>query len=114
MKVCPALIALLLLGLTSSVESRQPLVGLIKGFVKNELGASIPYAGLTATNLDSIERVNQTTGTDRQGFYQFVNVPPGRYSIIARMKGYCDYKISWVTLYPGEVLTLPEISMSFV
>jgi hypothetical protein len=76
--------------------------------------APIPYAGLTATNIDSVEPEShrRTTGADEEGFYQFVDVPEGRYSIVVKKTGYLDYKISVVTVRGSETVNMPDIKMS--
>jgi len=114
MRTYAGLIAFLLLGCAFPGKSQQPLVGLIQGTVKDPHDAPIPYAGLTATNIDSVEPEShlRTTGADRQGFYQFVDVPPGRYSIVIRKSGYRDYTVPVVTVRDGETVNMPEIKMS--
>jgi hypothetical protein len=114
MKLCFSIATFLLLFIASPVESQQPLVGIIQGTVKNPEKTPIPYASLTATNIDSDdpEDGRRTTETDRRGLYQFVDVPAGRYSIVVKMKGYIDYTIDLVTVYPGGTVNIPEIKMS--
>src|SRR5215469_13356003 len=77
--------------LVSSIPvcSQQPLVGLIQGKIVDQNQAPIPYALLTATDIDHIgsESPRRTTGADAHGFYQFVNVPKGRYSILVKKGG---------------------------
>ena len=72
---------------------------------------AVPHASLTATSIDCVdpEDCQRTTETDRRGLYQFVAVPPGRYSIVVKMKGYMDYTIPLATVYPGETINMPEI-----
>ena len=96
------------------LRSQQPLVASIQGTVKDQRGAPIPYANLTATNLGSVEPETgrQTTGTDKQGYYQFVDVPPGSYSLLVQQTGYQDYKVALVTVHSGETVKMPEIKMS--
>jgi Carboxypeptidase regulatory-like domain len=103
-----------LLVFSISVESQQPLVGSIQGTIIDQKQAPIPYAALTATNIDSVEPEShrRTTGADEKGFYQFVDVPEGRYSIVVTKKGYRNYKIPLVTVRPGEAVKMPEIKMS--
>ncbi len=110
------LIAFSLLGGAFAVQSQQPLVGSIQGTIKDQHDGPIPYAGLTATNIDSVEPEahRRTTGADKQGFYQFVEVPPGHYSIVVKKSGYRDYTVPLVTVYPGETVKMPDIKMSTV
>jgi hypothetical protein len=96
------------------IKSQQPLVGLIQGPITDQKRAPIPFANLTATNIDAVEPEShrRATGTDEQGFYQFADVPTGRYSVVVKKKGYRDYKIPLVTVRPGETVNVPEIKMS--
>jgi hypothetical protein len=114
MKSALLLLSLLLVGLPFAAESQQPLVGLIEGKIKNERKAPIAFASLTATNIDSVERNSdrRTTGADKQGFYQFVNVPAGRYSIVVSMRGYRAYTVPLVTVRGSQRVRMPEIKMS--
>jgi hypothetical protein len=114
MRTNALLIAFSLLGCPFAVDSQQPLVGQIQGSVENQHEAPVAYAALTATNTDSVdpESHRRTTGADKQGFYEFVDVPPGRYSIVVKMKGYRDYTVPQVTVHPGETVRMPEIKMS--
>jgi hypothetical protein len=100
--------------LSIALKSQQPLVGLIEGVVVDQKRAPIPDAGLTATNIDSVEPEShrKTTGSDEKGFYQFVDVPPGRYAVVVKKGGYRDYKIPLVTVRPGETVKLPDVAMS--
>jgi hypothetical protein len=95
-------------------RSQQPLVGSIQGVIKDQHQAPIPYAALTATNVDSVEPASTrlATGADQKGIYQFVDVPPGRYSIVVKMSGYRDYTVRLVTVRPGETVKMPVIKMS--
>ncbi|MBV8903939.1 MAG: carboxypeptidase regulatory-like domain-containing protein [Acidobacteriia bacterium] len=94
--------------------SQQPLVGSIQGFVKNPQGAPIPYATLIATNLDSVERQSnvRNAGADKQGYFEFVAMPPGRFAIVVKANGYRDYTIPEITVHDGESVKIPEIKMT--
>jgi hypothetical protein len=51
------------------------------------------------------------TVSDTGGAYQFVDLPPGRYSLKAQKNGYRDYSVSLVTVAPGETVSMPDITM---
>jgi hypothetical protein len=108
------LITFSLLGGAFPAKSQQPLVGCIQGAITNRHGAPIPYADLTAANIDAVEPEShlRSASTDQQGIYQFVDVPEGRYSIVVKKSGYRDYTVPLVTVYPGEKVKMPEIKMS--
>lgn len=114
MRTYVLLTAFSLLAYALPIQSQQPLVGMIQGTIRDQHGAPIPFAALTSTNVDSVEPGShlQTTGADKQGIYQFVDVPPGRYSIVVKKNGYQDYKVSLVTVHPGETVRMPDIKMS--
>ncbi len=114
MKRCFLPLVLSLLISSDCVKSQQPLVGLIQGKIVDEKQVPIPYAALVATNIDSVEPEShrKTTGADEKGFYQFVDVPEGRYSIVVKKAGYRDHKISVVTVRGGETVNMPDIKMS--
>ncbi len=114
MKAYAVFIAFSVLGGTFPLQSQQPLVGLIEGTIRNQQGAPVPFAALTATNIDSVEPEShrRTTGADRQGVYQFVDVPEGHYSIVVKKRGYQDYTVPAVTVRGGETVKMPDIKMS--
>ena len=105
---------LFLLVLAMPAASQQPLVGIIQGTIIDQKNRPLPYAALRATNIDSVEPEShhRTTGAGAKGFYQFVDVPEGRYAITVKKKGYRDYKIPEVTVRAGETVKMPEIKMS--
>lgn len=94
-------------------RGQEPLTGLIQGTIVDRKGP-VAHAVLTATNIDSVEPGShrRTASADEKGFYQFVDVPEGRYSIVVRKKGYRDYRIPLVTVRGGETVDLPEIEMA--
>jgi hypothetical protein len=114
MRTSLLLIAFSLLVGSFPAGSQQPLVGSIQGTVKDQKASPLSYATLTATNLDSVEpdSTRQITGADKDGNYQFVDVPPGRYSILVQESGYRDYTVALVTVHPGETVKMAEIKMS--
>ena len=89
------------------IAGQQPLVGVIQGTVTDRHNAPVAYANLTAANIDTVEPQRMMTSADENGFYQFVEVPEGRYSIVVRKKGYRDYRVPVVTVRGGETLPVP-------
>lgn len=90
MDKCLLTVVFSLLVVSLPIHSQQPLVGLTQGIIIDQNLAPIPYAALTATNIDSVEPEShrRTTAADEKGFYQSVDVPEGRYSIVVEKKGY--------------------------
>ncbi len=60
--------------------------GEVTGVVKDPSGAPITAATLTLINADS--GVTRSTGTDNEGRYKFVAIPPGRYTLRTEASGF--------------------------
>lgn len=97
-----------------NADSQQPLVGSIQGIVRDQHGAPLAGAAVTATNIDAVEPENHRHNgvTDQHGIFQLVDLAPGRYSIVVQARGYRDYTISEVDVHDGEAVKLPDIRMS--
>jgi hypothetical protein len=93
-----------------SIRAQQPLVGTIKGIVRDQAKSPIAGAGLTATNLDSGS--TRTTASDAAGAYQFVNLPPGRFSIMAQRNGYVNFTVALVTVASGQTVVMAAITLA--
>lgn len=76
---------LLLAGISLSV-SGQTIVGRISGTVKDESGAVIPNASITATN--KATGLARTATTDGSGFYTITNLPVGTYGLAVEQTGF--------------------------
>jgi hypothetical protein len=81
----------------------------ISGTVKDETGALIPKA--------KVVLVNQSSGGKRsleanaEGFFYFAAVPPGTYRVEVSYKGFESWKVTDVTVHPGDNLTIPKINL---
>lgn len=102
--------AFVLLCCAFSIAAQQPLVGSIKGVVRDRVKHPVPEVALTAKNLDSGS--NRYSVSDTGGVYRFVDLPPGRYSITAQKKGYHNFKVALVRVSPGETVKMADIAMS--
>lgn len=89
--------------------AQEPLAGAIKGIVRDNRGAPIPRVALTATNLDSGSR--HYSASDENGFFDFVDLSPGRYSLRAHMAGYQDFAMPLIKVRDGEHADLGTIKM---
>jgi hypothetical protein len=58
----------------------------ISGTVKDQSGAAIAGATVTATNLDTA--IAQTQTTNNQGYYSFQSLPLGKYAVDFQQKGF--------------------------
>lgn len=110
----PYLLLAVLFLLAFPANPQQPLVGSIQGIIRDQRGAPLPDAILTATNIDAVEPESHrhTSGTDQYGIFEFVDLSPGRFSIAVHRKGYRDYMVPVVNVRPGEAVKLPDIRMS--
>lgn len=64
----------------------QETFGSIVGNVIDSTGAAITATPVTLTNLGTSEK--RTENTNGDGFYQFVNLPPGQYSVEVQKTGF--------------------------
>ncbi|MCL6518213.1 MAG: family 10 glycosylhydrolase [Armatimonadetes bacterium] len=77
----------------------SPTKGMLKGFVKNSSG--VPVYPATVTVLGA----NVSTKNSGAGFYGFVDLNPGTYTVVASSPGYTNGQ-GQVTITAGQVSTL--------
>jgi len=82
--------------------------GTIIGTVADETKAALPGANVTATEQATGRAV--TAVTDERGEYRLVNVPPGKYTILAELSGFTSVSLRDVELLVGQNARIP-ISM---
>src|SRR3984957_6666589 len=85
-------------------SARAQFSGSISGTVQDPAGASIPGATVVLTNSGTGE--SKSGATDGSGFYQFVSLAPGNYSVKTSAKGFADSQQSF-TLETNQALNLP-------
>jgi hypothetical protein len=78
--------------------------GTISGTIKDQQGAVIPGATVTATNTQTQQ--SSTTTTNGSGFYTFPNLLPGRYDIAAELQGFKKVSRQNVPLDAAGAITL--------
>ena len=83
--------------------------GQISGVIKDESGAIIPGATVTAIQVQT--KTPRVTVTDGSGFYTFANLPSGRYDITAELQGFKKAVREGVQLDASGALTL-DFSLS--
>ena len=76
----------------------------VTGLVKDQSGAVIPGAKLTATNLAT--RTSYSSVTNDQGIYRFPSLPPAEYQVTCLVKGFKRFEQGPVTLQVAQVLEL--------
>jgi outer membrane receptor protein involved in Fe transport len=90
----------LILVLLPSLTIAQEQTGNIQGVVKDRSGAVVPSAEITAA---SAQRTVSAV-SDEIGYYRFLNLPPGVYTITAKMTGFQPVIRENVTLALGRTL----------
>src|SRR5271157_6478950 len=89
-KCLPILAAITFVIGLSAQALGQSTYGVLLGTVTDNSGSVIPNAGVEARNQGT--DVAQTTRTDSQGDYQFVNMEPGNYTITVSAQSFATEK----------------------
>ena len=97
-----ALFLALVLGPLASALAAQEITGNISGEVKDQTGAVVPNAKVTATG----GQRTVTKTTDADGRYRFDNLQPGVYTITASGTGFGEAKVENVTVELGRTLNV--------
>src|SRR6266481_1816361 len=79
--------------------------GSIQGTVVDEKGGAVVDAVVEARNLDT--NLLKTVTTDSDGRFEFLSLPPGRYTITVSKTGFATIVQTGATLTVGQVLSLP-------
>jgi hypothetical protein len=72
------------------------IAGTISGFVKDQSGAAVPLAKVTATLVEQGRSVS--TQTNSEGFYNFTALEPGAYTLTVEKEGFERYGRAGLTL----------------
>ncbi len=76
--------------------SAQSTFGSLRGSTQDATGAAIPGAAITLTGLDDNSQHQTIAGED--GVFEFLNLKPGRYTVIGQKPGFADAKVPQVVL----------------
>ena len=79
--------------------------GSIQGTVVDEKGGAVPGAEVGVKNLDTDLSKSTTTGSEGQ--YQFLALPPGRYTLTIKKAGFATIVEENALLTVGQTMTLP-------
>jgi Carboxypeptidase regulatory-like domain/TonB dependent receptor len=96
------LILVLVQLMLSHATRAQSTFGDIVGMVQDQSLAAIPGSMITLQNVD--ENITQSTVSDASGAFQFLNLKPGRYTIVASLPGFADYTLKDISLEARQVL----------
>ncbi|HLJ47853.1 MAG TPA: carboxypeptidase regulatory-like domain-containing protein [Bryobacteraceae bacterium] len=102
------LVGVLLLGFLSTLSVFGSPVGSIAGTVKDSTGAIVPGVKLTLTSTATNAQVTATTNSE--GEFQFLQLPPATYSLVAEANGFKKVTASSV-LVQVEQITHLELTL---
>jgi len=94
-----AFLTLLLCFLCASFGSAQ-VSATLSGIVKDQSGASVTGADVTARNVDT--GLSRSTATDQTGRYQFTALPVGQYELRAKKIGFAEGIRTGIRLVVGQ------------
>jgi outer membrane receptor for ferrienterochelin and colicin len=83
----------------------QITTGVIQGTVLDEKGLGVPSADVEARNLDT--NLSKTAMTGPEGQYQFLALPPGRYTMTISKSGFATIVQEGAQLTVGQTMSLP-------
>ena len=89
---------------TLSTASAQTGDGSLRGYVKDEQGAVLPGATVTATGPALLTPVSGVT--DSSGYYRLLNLPPGTYAITAELSGFSTSRREGIIMRAGITFTV--------
>ena len=104
--VCAVLACLAMLGLqpaTANAQS-QATTGVIEGTVTDPSGGAIAGAEVRVTNKDT--GFERSRNSDSSGFYRFILLPLGRYTVAVKMTGFAELLRENVELTVGQTNTV--------
>ena len=102
--LCPLLLQMFALLLFSASVFAQETTGAMQGTVTDPSGAVVSHAQVVLTGNSLVgSKVAQTDGS---GFYHFVNLPPGEYSMTVTAKGFKSVKRGGLTIEVGHLPTV--------
>src|ERR1700690_3762670 len=82
----------------------QSTFGDIIGVVKDPGQGLVGSAQVTLTSVEEQDEHSATTDSD--GFFHFVNLKPGHYTLLVKVAGFSDYKVASLQLDARQSLRL--------
>src|SRR6202453_3728265 len=99
-------VAALLLACTVVLSSAhaQSTFGSIVGVVHDASQAVVPGASVEIRSLE--ENSTRSTSSDQNGSFEFVNLKPGHYAVVAQAQGFADFKVASAELTARQTLRI--------
>jgi len=101
-KIFSGILGLLMLAVPMILQA-QITTGTLRGFVTEENGEPLP--GVTIEIESESLMTPRSSVTDMRGFYRFLYLPPGRYTICAKLEGFETYWLRGVQVQVAKTST---------
>src|SRR5581483_7549058 len=82
----------------------QVSTGSVNGVVTDAQGSVVPKATIVLTNLAT--SVGHTTVSNGSGYYAFLNIAPGSYTLAGRASGFSPVDVAAFTLAVNQTATI--------
>jgi hypothetical protein len=102
MRVPTALALVLVLGIGGFAYAQD---GSLRGYVKDETGAALPGATVTATSPVLIGGARSTV-TEQTGYYRLINLPPGEYVVLVEMSNFATFRREGILVRAGATFNV--------
>jgi carboxypeptidase family protein len=99
--VVSVVVGILLTAVPAFAQSGQ---GSLNGYVKDEQGAILPGATVTATGPELLAPVIAVT--DTAGYYRLQNLPPGLITVSAELSGFATFRREGILMRAGSTFTI--------
>jgi hypothetical protein len=96
---------ILLVSVSKAAFAQVDISALLAGNVSDQTGAVVPKATVTAQNEQT--GVKNQTVSDTTGYYSFVSLPAGSYTISCAVNGFKTFVATGVVLHNQGAVTLP-------
>jgi len=84
----------------------KPPYGMIRGQI--EVEGAPDNSGVRVV----IEELGNVTETDKDGFFTFKNVPPGKYTIVLEKEGYLPQRVENVVVTEGATINIGKVKLT--
>ena len=102
-------LALLILLFFQRPAFGQTVTSSLSGTVADTSGASVPDAKVVLMNEGTM--TSQTATSNASGYFSFVAIQPGKYTLRVQAKGFANWEEKSITIYQQESRTVPNIAL---